>query len=197
MEKNDSTKWRIFETAIHMFSDVGFEQTSMRDLSDKLGIKPAALYNHFKSKDDILKSICEFYEYHHKKIVPDMEKILKGAETEDVYKLLSQSDVYYDPDIEELMIRILVIICFERRTDKRCQELIIKYQYQSIRQYFYPLLNKLIELKRIEPLDVETFISLYFSFCHGAILRKYSGITITVQEWENCLKMIYSLIKPK
>ena len=43
--------------ATALFISKGFEATSLREIAEELGISKAALYYHFKSKDDIVDSI--------------------------------------------------------------------------------------------------------------------------------------------
>jgi len=51
---------RILEEAAKLFKAKGFVGTSMRDLGGEVGMEAASMYNHIKSKDEILESIC-FY----------------------------------------------------------------------------------------------------------------------------------------
>lgn len=51
------TRRRILKTASALFAQRGFAGTSIRDISDELGLTKAALYYHFASKDDILAAL--------------------------------------------------------------------------------------------------------------------------------------------
>ncbi|MBC8084367.1 MAG: TetR/AcrR family transcriptional regulator [Hymenobacter sp.] len=51
---------RILEEAARLFKAKGFAGTSMRDLGGEVGMEAASIYNHVRSKDEILESIC-FY----------------------------------------------------------------------------------------------------------------------------------------
>ena len=54
-----SIKLKILEEALVLFSDIGYEGTSMRRLAQSVGIKAASLYNHFDSKEAILRELVE------------------------------------------------------------------------------------------------------------------------------------------
>lgn len=41
-----------------MFREKGFAATSMRDLAEAVGIEAASLYNHIRSKNEILEALC-------------------------------------------------------------------------------------------------------------------------------------------
>jgi AcrR family transcriptional regulator len=51
------TKQRILDMARELFAERGVQKTSMRDISDRLGITKPALYYHFSSREDLLRSI--------------------------------------------------------------------------------------------------------------------------------------------
>src|SRR5687768_671246 len=53
-----SKKELILEKAATMFRQKGFAATSMRDLAETVGIEAASLYNHIRSKNEILEAIC-------------------------------------------------------------------------------------------------------------------------------------------
>lgn len=60
MPKNPSIKRKdqITQIAQNKFREKGYRAVSMRELADHVGIEAASFYNHFDSKEGILKEIC-------------------------------------------------------------------------------------------------------------------------------------------
>lgn len=56
--QNVTKKDTIVATAAALFREKGYAASSMRDLADKVGVEAASLYNHIKSKSEILQDIC-------------------------------------------------------------------------------------------------------------------------------------------
>jgi len=52
-----STRERILDVALDLFTEKGFDRTSLREIAERLGFTKAALYYHFASKDDILMAL--------------------------------------------------------------------------------------------------------------------------------------------
>src|SRR5215831_7408717 len=55
------TRARIQQVAIELFTEHGYEGTSLREIAERLDVTKAALYYHFKSKEDIVRSLVEDY----------------------------------------------------------------------------------------------------------------------------------------
>jgi len=53
-----SRKQEIQNEALLMMKEMGFAGMTMRGLAKKLGIEAPSLYNHLKSKDDLLIEVC-------------------------------------------------------------------------------------------------------------------------------------------
>jgi len=49
----------ILEVSLRLFSEKGYKPTSVRDIAKEVGITQSGLYNHFKGKDDILKTLID------------------------------------------------------------------------------------------------------------------------------------------
>ena len=55
------TRQRIQAVALELFAEQGYDKTSLREIAERLGVTKAALYYHFKSKEDIVASLVEDY----------------------------------------------------------------------------------------------------------------------------------------
>lgn len=53
------TRERILEVARELFTEQGYDGTSLREIADRLGFTKAALYYHFQGKDQIMLALLE------------------------------------------------------------------------------------------------------------------------------------------
>jgi AcrR family transcriptional regulator len=49
-----ATREAILDVALELFTEQGYDKTSLREIADRLGVTKAALYYHFEKKEDIL-----------------------------------------------------------------------------------------------------------------------------------------------
>ena len=54
-----NTRQRIQDVALELFAEQGYEKTSLREIAERLDVTKAALYYHFKTKEDIIDSLFE------------------------------------------------------------------------------------------------------------------------------------------
>ncbi|WP_019636883.1 TetR/AcrR family transcriptional regulator [Paenibacillus fonticola] len=55
----EQTLEHILSVSAKLFTEKGFEKTSIQDIIDELGMSKGAIYHHFKSKEDILDAVME------------------------------------------------------------------------------------------------------------------------------------------
>jgi AcrR family transcriptional regulator len=59
MREHSDTRVRIQAVALELFIEQGYEATSLREIAERLGVTKAALYYHFKTKEDIVASLVQ------------------------------------------------------------------------------------------------------------------------------------------
>ena len=55
----NSTKRRIFNTAVKIFSDKGYDNSSIEEITAVAGVAKGSLYYHFSKKEDIFDLLLE------------------------------------------------------------------------------------------------------------------------------------------
>lgn len=56
---SSDTRQRILQAARELFAEQGVQKTSLREIADRLGITKPALYYHFSSREELVRSIVQ------------------------------------------------------------------------------------------------------------------------------------------
>lgn len=58
-QRRTDTREQIQTIALELFAEQGYDGTSLREIAERLGMTKAAVYYHFKTKEEILTSLIE------------------------------------------------------------------------------------------------------------------------------------------
>lgn len=93
------SKQKIIDEALRLFSENGYEATSISRIAEAVGIRKASLYSHFKSKQEILDTIV-------KQLIEQYEEISLFANTDWENEKESHKEyIYYTEEDIIQMIR--------------------------------------------------------------------------------------------
>jgi len=71
----ERNKDRILRAALELFQVPGIKKTTTNDVSQKAGVSPATVYNHFASKEDLLRATVKYFL---KNVSAEFTKIFEG-----------------------------------------------------------------------------------------------------------------------
>lgn len=165
-----STKELIYKNAVDLFCTHGYANVGMRELAKEVGIKAASIYNHYKSKEEILLDIAnKFVESLQEKVYP-LYKQTHLAPKDFLLNLAKNTNLVFE-DYEFNRITQLLIFEKYRSQDLRDllhSELIVKPR-TAFSIYFKGLMDKGLML----PADPALVSKMYHSFFVYHFYEKY------------------------
>ncbi|NMB54943.1 MAG: TetR/AcrR family transcriptional regulator [Leptolinea sp.] len=165
-EKSAETRARIVDTAHLLFVANGYTATAMRDISQQAGVTVGAIYNHFKTKQDIwMAVITEKHVYH--EIVPLLNSV-EGENAADIIRSAARIMVHQMMTRRDFFnLMFIEIVEFNAAH--------IPILYDAVVPMAVPFMQKLDEKKKNlrnipAAILLRSFIGLFFSFYVTGIL---------------------------
>ena len=179
MIDSKSTKKKILDAALDLFSTQGFEATSVLQIADAVGIRKASVYSHFESKQDILNALMQNIseQYEKNSILSetnrDKASFLKGGKDfniDSVTKMITGHIRYilHDPQISKAR-KMLTI---EQFGNPLLSEMQTTRNYTNVMNFFTDVINCLIQQKKLSGNDAEIMaaqlclpVSVWLNLC--------------------------------
>lgn len=120
-----SKKEEILLSTLDLASKYGLKSLSMSQIADSVGIKKPSLYNHFNSKEELIK---EMYEYIRNKSKQNISSIiLDNINEKSTYDILHNSVMNYKKMVlDEDMFKFYSVIYSERTTNNDASQIVIE-----------------------------------------------------------------------
>ena len=189
-EKEVSTKEKIYQNALELFSHSGFDGVSMRDIADKIGLRVSSLYNHFDNKESILGFIFDKLEDYYNKITPPPEEILKMFENPSIdmlRDLTSQAIHFYLG--KPWILKTWRIIFIERFKNSRAKSIFLNNLLEGAIEFQIPIFKKLLKDDLRNIVDLRT-LAREFHGHNVFLVFRYMDKLIEEESYEEALKEI-------
>jgi AcrR family transcriptional regulator len=96
--KSEETRSLILETALELFTERGYEDTTMRAIAEEAGVALGNTYYYFRSKEHLIQAFYDrLHELHRETCVPIMERehTLKGRLLAVMRQILANMEPYH------------------------------------------------------------------------------------------------------
>ncbi len=185
----NTTKQKILEVAVDLFSKKGFNGVSVREIARNVGIKESSLYNHYKNKDDILTKIFDYYETEIEKATPSKEYLAEKINTLPAHEFWKKGLTNFQQATQKpLMQKISKIVLLEMFQNERARDIALKELFtrqQKLVETVFGLMQKRNLVK--QDLDPE-FLATEYAYGLLAmqfeydVLRNWSFATDKVRQ---------------
>ncbi|PZX64454.1 TetR/AcrR family transcriptional regulator [Hydrotalea sandarakina] len=160
-DTNNSRKEVIVAKAAALFKEKGYKAASMRELADVVGVEAASLYNHIKSKSELLHEICfsvanrygQFMESVEQEQISSLAKIEKILRFH-IHGMIEHFNEVYVSDREWKYLEDPYLSNFQN-------------QRRTYRKRFAAIIEEGIQKKEIKPIDATTAVLIMLHAISG------------------------------
>ena len=185
MNELSGTRELIFDSFVEMTSNLGYENVSIRNISKKVGIQPASIYNHFESKAQMLESAYEYYTRHYfdnRKPIEMMKKLVETASAQEITIAFKRT---FESEDQKKYIRMILItkIIYMRLYQDQLANKIFSDNFQMESDYVVEILRHGVDVGRIDPaFDIETFAYILIGSLVFMGVRSFSSPSYVVAQ---------------
>lgn len=156
-----STKQEIFQSALSLFAQKGYDGVSIRDIAKSVGIKESSIYNHYPSKRSILDEICaQFVETLRVSRPPlaEVEQMMGNMRPTELFVRLISS---YGNKINPQITQMAKVVFGEQFHDETIREIFNREFIQNNVNYYIEILSSMEDKKLIGPCDKAVVANLF------------------------------------
>jgi len=160
-----TTTEKILDAAIDLIAKEGFDAVSVRDIAKAVGIRDSSIYNHFRSKDEILDTIIDYFTVELARASAPAEGIEGRLEEVGVEKYMEiGSTAFMERIMNPRVSKIWRVLSIELYHNKKIKDFFIQTMLNAPLDGWEQIFGTMIEKKLINPYDPRMLAREFFSF---------------------------------
>ena len=178
--ENKSTRQKILDSATKLFATKGYTETSIRELAAAVGVREAAIYNHFPSKNAILKCILNEFtqnsnDFFAQEKMGALHDTLKNNPTAD--GIVSSLRLSFPKGKEKYYLELLYVILQEQHRNLLVRKFISEEYILAAEDAVRTIIGQLKKIKKLRPdTDPDFWAKIYSSLLYTFASRMMLGI---------------------
>ncbi len=155
------TKEKIFDAAVDLFAEKGYDRVSIRDIARAVGITEGAVYKHYTSKDAILDSIFNYVEGRIYPSTPEgsIDNLTDSFSLREILEMMPRF-MLADPSLA----RITRIMLIEMYHNEKIRNYVRRELFKRPIDETAALFTKLMEKGKIKPCDPVALSTMFISY---------------------------------
>lgn len=155
-----STKEKLMETALTLFSQKGYEATSVDEIAESIGIKGPNLYKYFKGKQALFEEIATLNDVSYNNMMGLSDKVANSIHTGEELKAFSMKQIEFTIS-NDMVIKLRKMLTIEQfRSEKLCEQTTL-HQYEMPKAVYVKLFTRMMEDGEIRKCDPDILAHEY------------------------------------
>jgi AcrR family transcriptional regulator len=193
-KKGIETTNRILEISADLFAHRGCDSVSVHEIAKAVGIRESSMYNHFKSKAEILDTLFEMFIESAPRSRPsdgELDKmLLLMMQPEEIFKNVL---FYFGSHVSGTLENIAMIINNEKYKNPRAAEVYYKYVVNEPACYYERLIGKMAERGMIGQVDAR-LIAEQYNYVSVALTKEYFMVKNGLADMQSVVKYMIRTI---
>ena len=195
------TKEKIFDAAVDLFAERGYDGVSIRHISCAVGITEGAVYRHYPGKDEILEAIFAYVEARIYSPPPEgsLDALVDACSPQEILENMPRA-----MRADQYLTKITRIMLIEMYHNEKIGRYVRRELFERPVDETEILLRKLMEKGKIRPCDPRAMATLFISYLvywyFQTIIFNY-GVPLDPDQSENTaqaqIRSFVDMLKPE
>ncbi len=166
----NNTKERILETALELFSEKGYSDTNLREITARLGMTKSAFYKHYESKEALWDALVGRMEEYYGETFASKSNLPEIPDSWEGFRLLAVNK--FDVTIrDESIVTVRRLILEEQFRDEKIKRVAANHFLTELEMIFTHVFGGMIEKGLISESKDPEMLAFSFAMPISALVQ--------------------------
>jgi len=162
-----TTKDIIFNTAVELFSEKGYDNVSTREIARAADVNESTAYYYYKSKKALLDDILAVYQRKLERYLITRGRVERYLKTDTPRELLQRLLPHFKDEEAVFMLRANRIVCMAQHTNPKARDIVMDHLMDKTAKSIKDALDVLMEHGLIPVFDTKPFSVIWCDFMYS------------------------------